>query len=107
MSTRSCRWSGTLSSGFACDDVLMECQREPDGTFILRFSEAEAMVLHEKIAHAEFADDLESTDLAEPVAQKVFSDVQQSLAPLIPGLGTDTYGSLVDGAFASIDPGPY
>lgn len=83
------------------------CSREPDGTISVRMSEAEAVVLHEKIAFSEFADNLAHIDLAEPVEQKVFSDVQQALAPLIPDLGTDAYGVRVQGAYASIDPGPY
>lgn len=85
----------------------MLCSREPDGTISLRMSEAEAVVLHEKVAMAEFADDLELIDLSEPVEKKVFSDVQQALAPLIPDLGTDAYGGRVEGAYASIDPEPY
>lgn len=85
----------------------MEASTQADGTVSLVLTEAEAVVLHEAIAAAEFADDLSTVELAEPVEKKVFSDVQQALAPLVPDLGTDRYGSTVKGAYASIDPSPY
>ena len=85
----------------------MEASRTSDGTVHLLLTEAEAVVLHEAIATAEFAEDLEAVALGEPVEKKVFSDVQQALAPLVPDLGTDRYGLTVQGAYASIDPSPY
>lgn len=85
----------------------MKCTRETDGTIILRLSEEEAVVLHEKIAYSEFADDLDNIELSEPVEQKVFSDIQQALAPLIPDLGTDAYGARVERAYAAIGTMPY
>jgi hypothetical protein len=85
----------------------MEARRQPDGSVSLTLTEAEAVVLHEIIAVAEFAEDLDTVDLGEPVGKKVFSDIQQALAPLVPDLGTDRYGATVQGAYASIDPSPY
>lgn len=85
----------------------MNCTHENDGSVTLRLSEDEAVVLHVKIAYAEFADDLDHIELSEPVDQKVFSDVQQALAPLIPDLGTEAYGARVERAYAAIDPKPY
>jgi hypothetical protein len=67
----------------------------------------EAVVVHELIAHSEFADELAVIDLPAPQAQKVMSDVQQALAPFIPTLGTDAYGSTVENAYREIDPGPF
>lgn len=85
----------------------MEARRQPDGTVSLILTEAEAVVLHAAIATAEFAEDLDTVELGEPVEKKVFSDVQQALAPLVPGLGTDRYGATVRGAYSSIDPSPF
>ena len=85
----------------------MEASRQPDGTISLSLTEAEAVVLHAAIATAEFAENLETVELGEPVEKKVFSDVQQALAPIVPDLGTDRYGVAVRGAYASIDPSPY
>ncbi len=85
----------------------MDASKQPDGTVALSLTVAEAVVLHAAIATAEFAEDLDTVELGEPVEKKVFSDVQQALAPLIPDLGTDRYGVTVQGAYASIDPSPY
>lgn len=70
-------------------------------------SEDEAIVLHVTIAVAEFETGLNEVDLQESVAQKVLSDLQQALAPLIPGLGTEIYQAHVDRAFGAIDPEPF
>ena len=67
----------------------------------------EAVIVHELIAHSEFADDLEVIDLSVPAAQKVMSDLQQALSPCIPALGTDVYGATVETAYREVDPGPY
>lgn len=85
----------------------MEASRQSDGTVSLLLTEAEAVVLHATIATAEFAEELDGIELGEPVEKKVFSDVQQALAPLVPDLGTDRYGVTVQGAYASINPSPY
>ena len=85
----------------------MDASQQPDGTVALSLTVAEAVVLHAAIATAEFAEDLDTVELGEPVEKKVFSDVQQALAPLVPHLGTDRYGQTVQGAYASIDPSPY
>ena len=85
----------------------METSRQPDGTLVLRMTEAEAVVLHFRIALSEFEDDLDGIELPEPVDKKVFSDVQQSLAQWIPGLGTDEYQRVIDSAYVAIDPSPY
>jgi hypothetical protein len=85
----------------------MEAVRSDDGSVTLRMTEEEAVILHVKIADSEFASDLEEIELRVPVEQKVFSDVQQALAPLIPGLGTDRYQHFVAGAYAATDPGPF
>ena len=85
----------------------MDASKQPDGTVALSLTVAEAVVLHAAIATAEFAEDLDTVELGEPVEKKVFSDVQQALAPLVPDLGTDHYGVTVRGAYASIDPSPY
>jgi hypothetical protein len=87
--------------------VVVEASRQAGGTVALFLTEAGAVVLHEAIASAEFADDLDNVALGEPVEKKVFSDVQQALAPLVPDLGTDRYGVTVQGTYASIDPSPY
>jgi hypothetical protein len=85
----------------------MESRQEADGSITVRMSEAEAVVLHLKIADSEFENALEEIGLALAVDQKVFSDVQQALAPLIPGLGTTSYQQAIDEAYAAIDPSPY
>jgi hypothetical protein len=59
----------------------MEASSEVDGTVTVRMSLAESVVLHERIALAEWSNDLSDIDLQEPVEQKVFSDVQQALGP--------------------------
>ncbi|GIF67447.1 hypothetical protein Ais01nite_54820 [Asanoa ishikariensis] len=81
----------------------MEALEGSIGTVTLRMSQAEAVVLHEAIARAEFANDLGEIEL-QPVEQKVFSAVQQTLAPLIAGLGTDGYQGTLDRAYTAIDP---
>ncbi|WP_017597524.1 hypothetical protein [Nocardiopsis lucentensis] len=85
----------------------MRATDAPDGSVTLGMSQAEAAVLHELIAFAEFAHDLTSIESERPVEQKVLSDVQQALAPLIPGLGTDDYQTVMNRAYAAIDPGPF
>lgn len=70
-------------------------------------SHSEAVVLHEAIAFSEWGNDMREIELRRPVEQKVFSDVQQALVPLIPGLGTEEYGDTVTQAIAQIDPTPY
>ena len=85
----------------------MRATDAPDGSVTLSMSQAEAAVLHELIAFAEFANDLTSVESEKPVEQKVLSDVQQALAPLIPGLGTDGYQAVMNRAYAAIDPGPF
>ncbi len=63
------------------------------GEIVLRMSADEATVLYECIAFSEWAEDLTVVELASKVEQRVFSDVQQSLSPLVPGLGTASYGT--------------
>lgn len=69
-------------------------------------SEAEAVVLHEVIAFSEWSTELDEIELRNPVERKVVSDVQQSLAPLIPELGTDAYQGTVKAAYSAIDSTP-
>ena len=78
-----------------------------DGTVTVRMSHPEAVVLHEAIAFSEWGNDLREIELGTPVEQKVFSEVQQALVPLMPELGTDGYGDAVAQAMAQIDPTPY
>jgi hypothetical protein len=85
----------------------VEAHREPDGQVSLRLSQAEAVVLHEVIAFSEWSNELDAIELREPVEQKVMSEVQQSLALLIPELGTETYGETVSRARALIDSRPF
>ncbi|MFD6098100.1 hypothetical protein ACFVWN_24400 [Nocardiopsis flavescens] len=85
----------------------MRATDAPDGSVSLGMSRAEATVLHELIAFAEFAHDLTEIAPERPVEQKVLSDVQQALAPLIPGLGTAGYQAALDRAYAAVDPGPF
>lgn len=85
----------------------MKAVHTSDGLVALSMSVAEAVVLYELIAVSEFAEDLKVIELPEPVAQKVMSDIQQSLAPLLPALGSDEYSSTVARAYEDIDPGPY
>jgi hypothetical protein len=63
----------------------MRATDTPDGSVTLGVSRAEATVLHELIAGADFAHDLTAIEPAGPVEQKVLSDIQQALAPLVPG----------------------
>ena len=85
----------------------MKAVQTSSNVISLSMSVSEAVVLHALIATSEFAEDLEMIELREPEAKKVMSDVQQTLAPLIPTLGTAEYGPTVDRAFAEIDPGPF
>ena len=85
----------------------MEASRDSDGTVTVRMSHSEAVVLHEAIAFSEWGNGLCEIELRQPVEQRVFSDVQQALVPLIPELGTDKYGDAVAQAIAQIDPAPY
>ncbi len=85
----------------------MEAAQISEGVVSLSMSVPEAVVLHELIAASEFAEDLDTIELPVPVAKKVMSDVQQALAPLIPALGTQEYGSTVEHAYELIDPGPF
>jgi len=68
---------------------------------------AEAVVLHEVVAFSEWSNELTGIELREPVERKVVSDVQQSLAPLIPELGTGEYGTAVRRAQSQVDPTPF
>jgi hypothetical protein len=70
-------------------------------------SQAEYVILHQVIAFSEWSNELDSIELREPVERKVVSDVQQTLDPFIPGLGTDAYQSTVDAAYAAIDSRPF
>lgn len=85
----------------------VDARQDPSGRIILAVSQEDAIILHEAIAHAEFANDLAGFQLREPVEQNVFSDLQQALAPLIPGLGTPTYQNELGKASAAIDPGEF
>ncbi|WP_166139549.1 hypothetical protein [Nocardioides ochotonae] len=85
----------------------MEASRDNDGTVTVRMSYSEVVVLHEAIAFSEWGNDLREIELRQPAEQKVFSDLQQALVPLIPELGTDKYGDTVTQAIAQIDPAPY
>jgi hypothetical protein len=69
-----------------------------DGWITVRMSQSDATVLHELFASAEFNNDLTLVELSRPVEQKVVSEPQQALAPLILGLGSDAYGAEVDRA---------
>lgn len=91
----------------ACNHHVVESHREPDGRITLSMSEAEAVVLHQVIAFAEWSNELDEIELREPVERKVLSDVQQTLDPRIPGLGTDTYQRTVDAAYSVIDSSPF
>ncbi|OIQ79532.1 hypothetical protein GALL_387220 [mine drainage metagenome] len=91
----------------ACDHRLVRARREPDGGVSLRMSYAEAVVLHEVVAFSEWSNGLTEIELREPVERKVVSDVQQSLAPLIPELGTGEYGPSVRHAQSQVDPTPF
>ena len=85
----------------------MEAQRKQDGQITLIMTEAEAVVLHEVIAFSEWSNELDAIELRHPVERKTLSEVQQTLAPLIPGLGTDAYQRTVETAHAAIDSSPY
>jgi hypothetical protein len=74
---------------------------------MLRMSEAEAVVLHEAIAFSKWRNYLAEIELRQPVEQKVFSEIQQALMPLIPDLGSDSYKGKRDHAHRAIDPEPY
>lgn len=80
---------------------------DPSGTVTLTLSLNEAVVVHERLASAEWADDLETIELPDPASRTVMSDLQQALAPLIPTLGTAAYGSTVRQAVASIVSGSH
>ena len=70
-------------------------------------SEAEAVVLHQVIASSEWSNELDAIELREPVERKTLSEVQQTLDPLIPGLGTDGYQLTVEMAYSAIDSTPF
>ena len=70
-------------------------------------SEAEAVVLHEVIAFSEWSNELDAIELREPTERKTLSEVQQTVVPLIPGLGTDAYQHTVEAAYAAIDSSPF
>lgn len=91
----------------ACDHRPVEAHREPGGGVSLHFSYAEAVVLHEVFAFSEWSNELTEIELQRPVERKVLSDVQQSLAPLIPELGTDKYDGAVRRAQSQIGPSPF
>ena len=76
----------------------MEAHLAADGKVTLTMTLDEAIVLHAQIAFSEFAEELRLIELPEDVHQVVFSDVQQSLAPVIPSLGTEAYGPALTGA---------
>ncbi|WP_239648870.1 hypothetical protein [Nocardiopsis chromatogenes] len=70
----------------------------------LSMSQAEATILYELIAFAEFAYDLTSIDSQRPVEQKVLSDIQGALGPLIlPELDAHGYDAVMNRAHAAID----
>jgi hypothetical protein len=81
----------------------MEALQAASGQVTLSMSVAEAIVLYELIAFAEWAEDLTVMELARPQDQKVMSDVQQALAPLVPDLGTDGYSAAVQRAYRELD----
>jgi hypothetical protein len=85
----------------------MEAHQGSDGRISLHMSEAEAVVLHQVIAYSEWSNELDAIELREPVERKVVSDVQQSLDPLIPGLGTKGYQQTVTRAYSAIDSKPF
>ena len=90
-----------------CDHHVVESHREPDGRISLVMSEAEAVVLHQVISISEWSNELDAIELREPVERKILSEVQQTLAPLIPGLGTDTYQRTVETAYSDIESSPF
>ncbi|MFL6109591.1 MAG: hypothetical protein ACJ72D_20695 [Marmoricola sp.] len=85
----------------------MKADRAPDGSVVLTLSHEETVVLHEAIAFSEWSNDLDAIEISEPVERKVISDLQQSLAPMIPELGGDGYGATLRRARSSIDPSPF
>jgi hypothetical protein len=66
-------------------------------------SEAEAVVLHEVIAFSEWSNGFDAIELRDPSERKALSAVQQTQAPLIPGLGREAYQRTVADAHAAID----
>jgi hypothetical protein len=96
-----------IAPPIACDHQGVEALRKPDGQITLTMSEAEAVVLHEVIAFSEWSNELDAIELREPTERKTLSEVQQALAPLIPGLGTDAYQRTVAAAQAAIDSSPF
>lgn len=93
--------------GGTCDHRIVEAVQEADGRIALRMSQAEAVILHEVIAFSEWSNELDAIELREPVERKVLSEVQQSLAPMIPGLGTDSYHGTVETAYSAVDSSPF
>lgn len=82
----------------------MRATDAPDGSVTLGMSQAQATVLHELIAFAEFAYDLTSIEAERPVEQKVLSDIQRALAPLmLPELDAHGYDAVMHRAHAAID----
>jgi len=70
-------------------------QDDGKGEVQLWLSQDEAITLHELIARAEWASELEVLEFDDEAERKVLSRLQQALAPLIPGLGTQEYGASV------------
>lgn len=73
----------------------MDADLSDTGLVVLTMTMDEALIVHERIAFAEFSADLQEVELPEAVHQAVFSDVQQSLRSLIPTLGTSQYADAV------------
>lgn len=80
--------------------VSVHSERELSGRVVLSMTYAEAVVVREAIAFADFAGDLPSRDPAEVEA---LSALLVSLDDLIPELGSVDYEAVVNRAWAEIN----
>jgi hypothetical protein len=82
------------------DETLgdMHAQVRDSGDWLISLSAEEAVTLHELIAFAEWAIELNEIETRDVAERQVLSRLQQALAPLVPRLGTDAYDGVVQRA---------
>ena len=80
----------------------MEASSGQGGVVTVTLTEAEAVTLHELIAFSEWSEDLLSIEVRDEAEGKVLSRLQMALRPLIPGLGTPEYGTVVASAWTTV-----
>lgn len=79
----------------------MHAEPTDNGQVVVSMSNAEAVAIRELIAFADFTGDLPARHPAEAT---VVSRLLTTLDVLIPELGSDAYGSVVEAAWAALNP---